>query len=94
MKGRRLALIYAMLAILFAVGLMLVPNLWIICIGRFIQGFAGAICLCGSNLYIAETIPASKRSKYGVAINSGIITGLLISSSFGLLLPQQGTPES
>ena len=85
--GRRKALIFSSLAIFGAVGLMLVLNFWAIIIGRFIQGFCGSVNLCASNIYLAETIPVAKRSKYGMAVNSGIITGLLITSLFGLLLP-------
>ena len=92
--GRRKALIYSNFSVFFAVGLMLIPNLEAICAGRFIQGFAGSLNLCATNMYLGETIPAHKRSKYGIAVNSGIITGLLITTLFGLLLPEQGTPES
>ena len=92
--GRRKALIYSNISVFFAVGLMLILNLEAICVGRFLQGFAGSLNLCATNMYLGETIPAQKRSKYGIAVNSGIITGLLITTLFGLLLPQQGTPES
>ena len=92
--GRRKALIYSNISVFVAVGLMLILNFEAICLGRFIQGFAGSLNLCATNMYLGETIPPHKRSKYGIAVNSGIITGLLITTLVGLTLPLQGTPES
>ena len=74
--------------------MMLVLDLWIITLGRFIQAAAAGVILCACNLYLAETIPAAKRPIYGIALNLGVCTGLLISASFGLVLPEGGTAES
>ena len=40
--GRRKALIYSNISVFVAVGLMLILNFEAICLGRFIQGFAGS----------------------------------------------------
>ena len=80
--------------VLVATALMMVLNLYAILVGRFLLGFAGGLMICGSNLYISETVPAAQREIYGIAINSGIITGLLITSLFGLILPEGGTEAS
>ena len=69
-------------------------NIYCILVGRFLLGFAGGLMICGCNLYISETVPGAQREIYGIAINSGIITGLLITSLFGLILPEGGTQES
>ena len=92
--GRRRALIYSNISIFCSVSLMLVLNLYAICIGRFMLGFAGILNLCATNMYLAETIPPHELSKYGIAVNHGIISGLLITNLFGLLLPQPNTAES
>ena len=93
-RGRRKALMYSNYIVFFATALIMVLNLYTILVGRFLLGFAGGVMICGSNLYISETVPSTQREIYGTAINAGIITGLLITSLFGLLLPQKGTAES
>ena len=82
------------LVALISTAMMLVLNLWVITIARFIQAFAAGIILCGSNLYLAETIPVNKRSTFGIALNLGVCSGLLISAVMGLALPQAGTHAS
>ena len=93
-NGRRRALMQSNCIVLVATALMMVLNLYAILVGRFLLGFAGGLMICGSNLYISETVPAAQREIYGIAINSGIITGLLITSLFGLILPEGGTEAS
>ena len=72
----------------------MVLDFYTILVGRFLLGFTGGIILCACNLYISETVPKTHRTVYGIAINSGIVTGMLITSLFGFILPEGGTTES
>ena len=92
--GRRKALIYSNYIVFLATVLMMILNFYAIVIGRFLLGFAGGVILQASTLYIAETIPAAQREIYGLAMNNGIITGILITNLFGFILPLSGTDES
>ena len=58
-SGRRKALMYSNYIVFFATVLIMVLNLYTILVGRFLLGFAGGLMLCGSNLYIAETVPTA-----------------------------------
>ena len=51
-----------------------------LCIGRFMLGFGAGLFTVICGVYMAETIPAEKLSLYGTAINTGIVTGLLVTS--------------
>ena len=55
--GRRKALLISNVVVFVSTCMMLVPNVWVITIGRFIQAFAAGVILCACNLYLAETIP-------------------------------------
>ena len=92
--GRRKALMYSNYIVFLSTALLMVLNVYTILVGRFLLGFAGGVFICASNLYISETIPGAQREIYGIAINSGIITGLLITSLFGFILPDGGTEAS
>ena len=56
--GRRRAILYSNVVVMISTGMMLVLNLWVISVARFIQAFAAGVILCASNIYLAETIPA------------------------------------
>lgn len=43
-------------------------------------GFGSGLFTVICGVYMAETIPAGELSLYGTAINTGIVTGLLITS--------------
>ena len=73
---------------------MMILDLKSILLGRFLLGFAGGVILCASTLYVAETIPNEQRERYGLAMNNGIIVGMLITNLFGFILPIGGTEES
>ena len=92
--GRRKSILLSNLVTIISTAMMLVLNLWVICVARFIQAFAAGIILSGCNLYLAETIPAHKRTIFGAALNIGVVSGLLITALFGLALPLAGTPEA
>ena len=92
--GRRKSILGANIVCVIATAVMLVEDLYVIMTGRFIQAFASGVILCASNLYLAETIPAHKRTIYATALNLGVVTGLLITTLMGLALPLAGTPEA
>ena len=92
--GRRKAILYSNIVVFLSTGMMLVLNLWVISVARFIQAFAAGVIMCASNLYLAETIPPKLRTKYGIVVNLGGVIGLLITSLMGLLLPESGTAEA
>ena len=92
--GRRRALIICNCMVFISTACLMVLNFYSICVGRFILGFAAGVILQACVLYIAETIPASQREVFGLAVNNGIITGILITNLFGLILPLSGTDES
>lgn len=59
-----------------------------LCIGRFMLGFGGGLFTVICGVYMAETIPAEKLSLYGTSINTGIVTGLLVTNLIqGFTLP-------
>ena len=58
-RGRRKALMYSNYIVFFATALIMVLNLYTILVGRFLLGFAGGVMICGSNLYISETVPST-----------------------------------
>jgi len=69
-----------------------VPQMWLtvpsLCIGRFLLGFGGGLCIVTSSVFMAETVPAWKLGTVGTAVNSGIIFGLLVTAIIqGLTLP-------
>lgn len=69
-----------------------VPQMWLVvgllALGRFLLGFAGALCIVSSSVFLAETVPAWKLGIVGTAVNSGIIVALLITQIIqGLTLP-------
>ena len=92
--GRRKAILLSNAVIFVSTAMMLVLNLWVITIGRFIMACAAGVILAACNLYLAETIPVQSRSMYGIALNLGVCSGLLITSVMGLALPDAGTDKS
>ena len=92
--GRRRSILLCNVVVIISTAMMLVLNLWVIFIARFMQAVAAGVILSGSNLYLAETIPVHKRTIFGVALNLGTVSGLLITSLMGLAMPLAGTPEA
>ena len=85
---------YSNYIVFVATALIMILDLYCILIGRFLLGFAGGVILCASTLYITETVPTNLCEIYGLAMNNGIITGMLITNLFGFILPISGTEES
>lgn len=57
-------------------------------IGRFILGFGGGLCIVSCSVWMSETVPALKLGTIGTAVNTGIVTGLLVTSLIqGFTLP-------
>jgi MFS family permease len=78
--GRFNAAIFANIIIVISI----VPQMWLsvipLCIGRFLLGIGSGLFTVISGVYMAETIPANQLSLYGTSINTGIITGLLVTN--------------
>jgi MFS family permease len=57
-------------------------------LGRFLMGLGSGIITVIASVYMGETIPSRLLGIYGIAVNFGIVNGLLITSVLqGTLLP-------
>ena len=49
--------------------------------GRFLLGLGAGMFTVICSVYMAETIPSHLLSLYGTAVNTGIVTGLLVAAA-------------
>jgi MFS family permease len=68
------------------------PQMWLtvpgLMAGRFLLGFGAAMCCVCSSVFMAESVPAWKLGTVGTAVNTGIVTALVVSSIIqGCTLP-------
>ena len=88
-KGRRLCIIGFNLVAAVGTFLTMFLNLPMICIGRFIFGFAcGTFSVAGPKM-LDETIPINLSSSFGTATNSFMAGGIMIAIVLGILLPEE-----
>ena len=76
--GRWRAIVSMQFVIIIVCTGSLVANFWVIISAKFIQGFAAAIIVNTSQLFIVETCPPKELGKFGSVINIGIVTGLSV----------------
>lgn len=72
---------------MIGVGITLVENVWIICVGRFLFGVGCGILAVFIPKMIEETVPSYLLPPYGSSSNIGIATGALIPMILSAGLP-------
>ena len=86
--GRRRSILLAnAVTIVLTIPYFFVCNFWVFLFTRFFMGIAASVTIIASSLYISETVPTERQPILGTSINLGIVTGIFIVYSFGLLLP-------
>ena len=87
--GRRRAILLSNAVItLMTIPYFFTLNFWVFFVTRFIMGVAACVIINATSLYISETVPNEWQSFMGCAINLGIVIGIFIVYTFGLLLPE------
>ena len=93
MGRRKVQLIFNLLGI-FGVAICMIENLWMLCIGRLIYGFAVGVESVGMPRYLDEVVPLRRYNVcialYVLAINLGYVFAL---DSAILLPPDENTQE-
>jgi len=82
-------IVYGRIKTIYIANLMIIasvlPQMWLtvfgLCLGRFILGFGGGLCIVSSSVYMAETVPSWKLGTVGTAVNTGIIFALLLTTA-------------
>ena len=93
--GRRAAILWCNLAIvIITIPYFFLLSIWMLSITRFCLGVLSAIIINGTSLYIAEGVPANYRTQVGSSVNFGIVFGIWIMGTFGLLLPTLDDPQA
>jgi len=68
--------------------LSLVANTYVLCLGRFIYGFAAGVIICATPLMLEETIPAHAMDfGYGISTNLSLTTNVTVMLLLGFGMP-------
>jgi MFS family permease len=90
---RRVIIIFDLVAII-ACFISIVPNMIVLCIGRFIFGIAAGVLVSTGPSIIAETVPSSVYDRgYGVSTNVIFNVMILVSMIFGFGLTEKTEEE-
>lgn len=61
-----------------------VPQMWLtvpgLMFGRLLLGFGGGLSIVSTSVFMSETVPALKLGIYGTSVNTGIVTGILVTT--------------
>mmetsp|Transcript_1015 Transcript_1015/g.1839 ORF Transcript_1015/g.1839 Transcript_1015/m.1839 type:complete len:220 (+) Transcript_1015:108-767(+) len=89
-NGRRPVIIKYNLAIIVACLISIVPSIYVICIGRFLHGFAAGVLVSATPKMIDETVPTHIIDN-GFGVSTNIIINFAI---FGMLFLGEGAPDT
>ena len=84
---RKVILILNIFLTLITVPYFFTSDYTVLCITRTLLGFFGSVIVNASATIIGESVPVDYQSVIGTAINTGIVSGIFITVTFGLLLP-------
>jgi MFS family permease len=84
MGRRKYAMINCLIIMISVLPTIIFPDLWVICIGRFIFGFAAGANITCASMMQGETVPKANASLFAATINLGIITGIMVCLFTGL----------
>jgi MFS family permease len=88
-NGRRKFLIIFGIIGIIGTAITLVPNLYMIVIGRFIHGTCTGVFMTGGPRILDETVPPHLLGTFGTYTNVYANLGLLIVMGLGLGLPEK-----
>lgn len=95
-NGRRKFLIIFGIVGIFGTAITLIPNLYIITLGRFLHGISTGVFMTGGPRILDETVPPHLLGTFGTYTNVYANLGLLLVMVLGLglpALPLNATPE-
>ena len=78
-----------LLIILVSIPTFFTDAYWVLVVQRLALGFFTAVVVNASSLYISETYPTEIQTSFGVVLNLGIVSGILVMSLVGLSLPEK-----
>lgn len=87
-KGRRKTVLIGNLIILASYALQLVINVYLLALGKFVQGVGSGMILSAASIMVPETVPTKLVSGFGSLINLGVVMGLSLYQFLGLLVPK------
>jgi MFS family permease len=76
------------LIILASYALQLVINVYLLALGKFVQGVGSGMILSAASIMVPETVPTKLVSGFGSLINLGVVMGLSLYQFLGLLVPK------
>lgn len=87
--GRKRMMIAMSFVGMIGCGLSLIPDMYILCSGRAIFGFASGVLLVACSKMLSEIVPTKYLDKgYGVSTNLSINAMFALSMGFGSLMPK------
>lgn len=90
-KGRRRTVLVGNAIVLCSFALQLEINVYLLALGKLMQGVGSGMVLSAASIMIPETVPTKLVGGFGSLVNLGVVLGLSAYMFLGLLVPV--TPE-
>ena len=74
--------------ILFSYALQLEINVYLLALGKLLQGAGSGMILSAASIMIPETVPFKLVGGFGSLVNLGVVLGLSAYMFLGLLVPK------
>jgi MFS family permease len=87
-KGRRKTVLIGNVIILFSYALQLEIKVYLLALGKLLQGAGSGMILSAASIMIPETVPTKLVGGFGSLVNLGVVLGLSAYMFLGLLVPK------